>query len=110
MLLPICVVYYTVHTVSLSVSLCVFVLLFFLLQGDKSLIPGGLLGARSSDASQNNNIQGEEFYNIPSLLVLKPLDIALLIFIHIASSVFFGCTSTKIHHGKKVFSLRRILP
>lgn len=57
--------YYTVHTVSLSVSLCVFVLLFFLLQGDKSLIPGGLLGARTSDASQNNNIQGKEFLQHP---------------------------------------------
>lgn len=58
-----------------SEPLCAFaLLLFFLPQGDKSLIPGGLLGAMTSDASRSNNIQGVEFYNIPSLLVLKPLE------------------------------------
>lgn len=60
---------------STSVSTCVFVLFLFLsLQKDKSLILGGLLGAMTSDASQSNNIQGVVFYNIPSLLVLKPLE------------------------------------
>lgn len=42
------------------------------------------------------------------LLTATLTNMALLIFIHIASSVF-GCTSTKFNHKKKVFSFSRIL-
>lgn len=82
--------------ISLSVSICVFVLSFFLLQGDESLIPRGLLVAMTSDPFQNNNILSAGLFTTsPLCWYWKPFDIALLIFIHIASSVFFGSTSTK---------------
>lgn len=82
--------------ISLSVSICVFVLSLFLLQGDESLIPRGLLVAMTSDPFQNNNIQSAGLFTTsPLCWYWKPFDIALLIFIHIASSVFFGSTSTK---------------
>lgn len=69
----VCVYYTCIHLPPFPP--CVFVLLLlFLLQGDKPLILVGLLGAMTSDASQSNNIQGVVFYNIPSLLVLKPLE------------------------------------
>ena len=103
-------------SICVCVCVCVFVssLLFSLLRGDTSLIPGDLLRAMTGDASRSNNIQGGRIFTTsPSLLVLKPLGtLHPLIFIHIASSVFFGCTSSEIHHGrkKKVFSLRRISP
>lgn len=82
--------------ISLSVSICMFVLSLFLLQGDESLIPRGLLVAMTSDPFQNNNIQSAGLFTTsPLCWYWKPFDIALLIFIHIASSVFFGSTSTK---------------
>lgn len=61
----------TVSVPYMSPSLCVCIVVVLQLRGDKSLILGGLLRAMTSDASQSNNIQGVEFYNNPSLLVLK---------------------------------------
>lgn len=80
-------------------------------QRDESLIPRGLLAAMTSDPFQNNNIQNVGFLQHPPRVAIEnPSTLALLIFIHIASSVFFGSTfDQKIHHGRKVFSLRQIL-
>lgn len=66
-------VYHTVHA-SVCTWISFVIVLLFPLRGEHSLILGGSLGAMTSDASQSNNIQGVDFYNIPSLLVLKPLE------------------------------------
>lgn len=63
------------------------------LQSDESLIPRGLLAAMTSDPFQNNNILNVGFLqHLPRVAIENPLTLAPLIFIHIASSVFFGST------------------
>lgn len=65
-------------------------------QRDESLIPRGLLAAMTSDPFQNNNIQNVVGFlqRPPSsrVAIENPSTLAPLIFIHIASSVFFGST------------------
>lgn len=63
------------------------------LRRDESLIPRGLLAAMTSDPFQNNNILNVGFLqHLPRVAIENPSTLAPLIFIHIASSVFFGST------------------
>lgn len=64
------------------------------LRRDESLIPRGLLAAMTSDPFQNNNILNVGFLqHLARVAIENPSTLAPpLIFIHIASSVFFGST------------------
>lgn len=59
-----------VWIVTMSQSACVYVRLHCCC----SLILGGLLGAMKSDVLQSNDIQGEVFYDITSLLILELME------------------------------------
>lgn len=79
-------------------------------QRDESLIPRGLLAAMTSDPFQNNNIQNVGFLQHPPRVAnWKPFDIGSAHFHTYCLLCLWKHLWPKIHHGRKVFSLRQIL-